>query len=56
VKKRTAEDKPRRLTLSRETIQILDEPALLTQAKGGLATITTSQTWTGYELNDSSGC
>jgi len=57
VKKRTVEDKPRRLTLSRETIQVLDEPALLEHAKGGLATITTSQTRTGYEMSGSSeGC
>jgi hypothetical protein len=28
--------KPRRLTLSRETIKVLDEPALLELARGGL--------------------
>lgn len=29
--------KPRRLTLSRETLQILDDPALLGVAQGGVA-------------------
>ena len=30
-----SEEKPRRLTLSRETIQILNDPALLQLAEGG---------------------
>lgn len=55
MKKRT-NDKPRRLTLNRETLQVLDDPALLEQAQGGLATITTSQTRTGYELSGSGDC
>lgn len=28
-------EKPRRLTLNRETIQVLDDPALLERARGG---------------------
>jgi hypothetical protein len=32
---RAQEKKPRRLTLSRETIQALDEPSLLELARGG---------------------
>lgn len=35
-KEEKKERKPRRLTLNRETIQILDDPALLELAKGGL--------------------
>lgn len=39
LKKRDAE-KPRRLTLSRETIKLLTDPKLLEQVAGGTTTIT----------------
>lgn len=36
------EKKPRRLTLNRETVKLLDDPALLRTARGGDGGITTS--------------
>lgn len=35
LKTREEQKKPRRLTLSRETIQLLSDPALLRTARGG---------------------
>lgn len=52
--KKNKEDKNRRLTLNRETIQRLEDPRLLEQVRGG-----TSQwrcTITGFEEFDSNLC
>jgi hypothetical protein len=53
MKKKEKKDKLRRLLLSRETIQVLDEPVLLELARGGNACPRTSS-YTGLE--DSAGC
>lgn len=43
-------EKPRRLTLSRETIQLLNDPSLLDLVKGlGVQTTTVNDVYTGTE-------
>jgi hypothetical protein len=53
--KKDKEDKKRRLTLNRETIQRLEDPRLLEQVRGGTSQIRVC-TITGYEETTSDGC
>ncbi|MFP5287588.1 MAG: hypothetical protein ACLGI9_17760 [Thermoanaerobaculia bacterium] len=50
------EQKPRRFSLKRETIQILDDPALLARARGGAQDETCLTTSHSHQLEDSSAC
>jgi hypothetical protein len=50
------EQKPRRLSLKRETIQILHDPVLLALAKGGITDEPCPTTSHSHQQNDSSGC
>ena len=52
--KKDKEDKKRRLTLNRETLQRLEDPRLLEQVRGGTSQRTC--TITGFEESPSNGC
>ena len=50
------EQKPRRLSLKRETIQILHDPVLLAVAKGGMTDEPCPTTSHSHQLDPSSPC